>query len=74
LDDSDYSSNRPPLLESFSLQLLDCLGFKIPQDLDPAAMQRMNPAEVEETHRQINQFIEYIIERNIRSEPFLISI
>ena len=46
----------------------------MPQDLDPASVLNMESAQAEEAHRQINQFIEYIIERNIRSEPFLISI
>lgn len=56
------SAETDILLDNFCLQLLDVLGFKIPDD-----KQSLN-------HQSINKFIEYIIERNIKSEPFLISI
>lgn len=63
LDKDDYSTR--PILENFCIELLDSLGFKIPQDLNPS-----DP----DAHQKINKFIEYILERNIKSEPFLISI
>lgn len=86
LDELDYSVRYYPLLECFSVKLLDVLGFQIPNDLhaDLNYLSRLefNQFEqvliesdrVDQLHSVINKFIEYILERNIKSEPFLISI
>lgn len=47
------------LLDDFCLQLLEVLGFKIPNETKKI------------DHRTINKFIEYIIERNLKSEIFM---
>jgi len=60
--DQSSSSNFDSLLNSFCLNLLDNMGFKIPEEKQVV------------DHSTINKFIEYIIEHNIKSEPFLISI
>ncbi len=62
LDRQNYSEQYFRLLDSFCVELLEILGFKIPKDVD-----QLN-------HHTINKFIEYILERNIKSELFLISI
>lgn len=54
----DYRADYP-LLEDFSLKLLDALGFKMPQNQNPSGK------------RQINRFIEYILERKLKSEQFM---
>ena len=74
LNHHDFSEKYHPLLECFSLDLLDTLGFRIPKDLDSERVMKMNIDEIEQTHRTINKFIEYILERNIKSEAFLISV
>ncbi len=95
LDRLDYSQRYHPILESFSLKILDSLGFsiehakasfKIPQDLDAdiktltntrfELLEKVNieQDQTDRLHKLINKFIEYILERNIKSEPFLISI
>ncbi len=61
LDDLTQSSNDYLLLDKFSLDLLDTLGFKFPDDKQP-------------DHHTINKFIEYILERNLKSESLLISL
>jgi DNA repair protein RecO (recombination protein O) len=83
LDRLDYSVKYYPLLECFSVKLLDTLGFKIPGHLhtDLAEMQNleferfenvsMETDRIEKLHSVINKFIEYILERNIKSEAFL---
>lgn len=92
LNKLDYSIRYYPLLESFSLKLLEALGFsiehahssiKIPGHLS-LDLARLNNSEfnrfqeieiesdrVEELHSLINKFIEYILERNIKSELFM---
>ena len=60
LDEPSYSAVDYGLLDSFSLELLDVLGFKFPQESNP-------------NHSDINKFIEYILERNLKSESLLIS-
>ena len=60
LDKPTYSAQDFGLLDSFSLDLLDALGFKFPQGPNP-------------NHTDINKFIEYILERNLKSESLLIS-
>ena len=74
LELSDYSVRYYPLLECFSLDLLDAFGFKMPQDLDSEKVMAMNSDQIEETHRSINRFIEYILERNLKSEKLISSI
>ena len=86
LDKLDYSVRYYPLLECFSVKLLDSLGFKIPDNLHPdldflsklefAGFHRteIESDKIEQLHRVINKFIEYILERNIKSEPFLDSL
>ena len=59
LDELDYAAQYDQLLDLFCLNLLDALGFKVPED-----SRVLN-------HGKINKFIEYIIERNIKSEAFL---
>jgi DNA repair protein RecO (recombination protein O) len=71
LDQTDYSEKYHPLLECFSLDLLDALGFKIPQNFTTPKIMSMDIDEIEKTHRIINRFIEYILERSVRSEAFL---
>jgi DNA repair protein RecO (recombination protein O) len=61
LDALAYNPNDYQLLDKFSLDLLDVLGFKFPDDKQP-------------DHRTINKFIEYILERNLKSESLLISL
>lgn len=86
LDELDYSVRYYPLLECFSVKLLDSLGFQIPNNLH-ADLNLLSNLEfkkfkhvaiesdtVEQLHSVINKFIEYILERNIKSEPFLISL
>jgi DNA repair protein RecO len=48
------------LVDGFALDLVKSLGFGSPEKFD--------------SHSDVNQFIEYILERNIKSEPFLISV
>lgn len=95
LDDVDYSVRYYPLLESFSLKLLESLGFSIehagrsfdiPAHLSPDLAElgqrefaqfvnlNMESDRMDQLHHLINRFVEYILERNIKSEPFLISI
>jgi len=65
LNQADYSGRYQPLLECFSLDLLECLGFKIPKNLDSSMLRQMNSDQIEEAHSTINKFIEYIIERPV---------
>lgn len=65
LDVTDYSSRYHPLLECFSLDLLETLGFKMPQNVNTKQILEMNSDQIEEIHSTINQFIEYILERPI---------
>lgn len=48
------------LIDSFALGLAQVLGFGTPAKAN--------------SHNDVNKFIEYIIERSIKSEPFLISV
>ncbi len=62
LIDLDRAEDRAAdykLLDKFSLDLLDSLGFKFPDG-------GKNP-----DHSTINKFIEYILERNLKSELLL---
>ncbi len=52
--------DKHALVDRFALDLAQHLGFGSPKKSD--------------THRDVNKFIEYILERNLKSEPFLISI
>ncbi len=61
LDQAECAPSDFGLLDSFSLEILDVLGFKFPQDEKP-------------DHSTINKFIEYILERNLKSEGLLISL
>jgi DNA repair protein RecO (recombination protein O) len=95
LNQLDYSVRYYPVLECFSLKLLDALGFSIehahtsfhiPKHLTSGLVRlnsldfeefdgvRMESDQVEQLHSLINRFIEYILERNIKSELFLVSI
>lgn len=74
LDKADYSVRYHPLLECFSLNLLDSLGFKIPTDITPDRVMKMELDQINEAHSAINKFIEYILERNIKSERFLVTL
>ncbi len=60
LDHPEYFAKDYALLDKFSLDLLETLGFKLPQ-------------EKEVDHTTINKFIEYILERNLKSEALLTS-
>jgi len=83
LDRLDYSVRYYPLLECFSLKLMDNLGFAIPSTAD-SDLEMLSQLEfedfdklqladdrIEELHSTINKFIEYILERNIKSEILL---
>lgn len=61
LEDEHYFPRNGNILDNFSLDLLEVLGFKFPQD---------SIAD----HSTINKFIEYILERNLRSESLLASL
>ena len=83
LDRLDYSVKYYPLLECFSVKLLDVLGFKIPGHLNSDLSRlhgfefekfehvEMEADRVKQLHGVINKFIEYILERKIKSETFL---
>lgn len=58
LDQPEYMASDYELLDKFSLDLLDSLGFKFPEGKNP-------------DHSTINKFIEYILERNLKSELLL---
>ena len=47
------------LLDSFCLSILETMGFKVPSHLKAV------------DHKSINKFIEYILERNLKSELFM---
>jgi len=70
LDRLDYSVKYYPLLECFSLELLEYLGFKIPQDLNRQQVMEMESDEIERVHGTINKFIEYVLERPIWMTKF----
>jgi DNA repair protein RecO (recombination protein O) len=61
LDRAGQTVDDHQLLDRFSLDLLDALGFKFPDDKTP-------------DHVTIHKFIEYILERNLKSESLLISL
>jgi recombinational DNA repair protein (RecF pathway) len=61
LDQPEYNPVDYVLLDRFCLDLLDVLGFKFPEEKNP-------------DHSTINKFIEYILERNLKSESLLISL
>jgi DNA repair protein RecO (recombination protein O) len=70
LDQADYSARYQPLLECFSLELLDCLGFKMPQNITSSNVMRMDGDEIEAVHSTINKFIEYVLERPVWTTKF----
>jgi DNA repair protein RecO (recombination protein O) len=74
LEKLDYSVKYHPLLECFSLSLLESLGFKMPQNLDREQIIKMDLNQIEEIHRKINKFIEYILERHMKAESLFASI
>jgi DNA repair protein RecO len=86
LDQPVYS-----IVDSFSLKLLNCLGFSIehaqgtfnlPANLNNclsllseseyAALPELNEVISKQSHAVVKNFIEFILERNIKTEPFLV--